>query len=56
MFFVFKIQARKLSIKLLKPVIFIKPARCVNNGSGILFGFYQPKRYSAQRVKTPKSF
>ena len=27
---------------------------CVNGGSGILFGIYQPKRYSGRRVKTPK--
>ncbi|PWS26841.1 hypothetical protein DHW03_12475 [Pedobacter yonginense] len=26
----------------------------VNDGSGILFGFFLPKRYSGQRVKTPK--
>jgi hypothetical protein len=26
----------------------------VNDGSGILFGFLEPKRYSVQRVKTPK--
>lgn len=28
-------------------------AGCVNDGSGILFGFLRPKRYSGQRVKTP---
>ena len=27
---------------------------CPQDGSGILFGFFRPKRYSGQRVKTPK--
>jgi len=27
----------------------------VNDGSDILFGYFHPKRYSGQRVKTPKS-
>jgi hypothetical protein len=34
--------------------VVIHGTACVNDGSGILFGFLEPKRYSGQRVKTPK--
>ena len=44
----------KLNFLNLAGIISCELPGCVNGGSGILFGFYRPERYSERRVKTPK--